>query len=209
MHRINENIYLGDVTGASNKFMLKRNNITHILTVAQGIYPKFRGQFNYKLINILDSPSANLKKFWPECISFIKQAIQSGGNILVHCFAGVSRSASTVIAYLMQEEGLTYQQAFKHCKACRPFINPNPGFKRQLITFSKELGVRVGIQSKNQASQSRKEEGVFTRVEDPKLSPIQNATPNVTSLPSSAYVTSKRPQLPNASELVPTRVHGI
>jgi len=34
MHRINENIYLGDVTGASNKFMLKRNNITHILTVA-------------------------------------------------------------------------------------------------------------------------------------------------------------------------------
>lgn len=108
MHRINENIFLGDVTGASNKFMLKRNGITHILTVAQGIYPKFRGQFNYKLINILDSPSANLKKFWPECISFIKQAIASGGNILVHCFAGVSRSASTVIAYLMQEEGMTY-----------------------------------------------------------------------------------------------------
>jgi len=64
MNKILENLWLGDVTGASNKFQLKRNNIGHILTVAAGIYPKFRGQFNYKLVNVLDHPGQNLKNYF-------------------------------------------------------------------------------------------------------------------------------------------------
>jgi hypothetical protein len=62
MSKIMDGLWLGDMQGAYNKFMLKRNGVTHILTVAQGIMPKFTSQFNYKLINILDSPSANLQK---------------------------------------------------------------------------------------------------------------------------------------------------
>ena len=101
MHKIAEGIWLGDMAGAYNKFMLKKHGITHILTVAQGIAPKFPALFNYKLINVLDSPSANLKQHFQICIRFIKEAIEQGGQVLVHCFAGVSRSATVVIAYLM------------------------------------------------------------------------------------------------------------
>jgi protein-tyrosine phosphatase len=62
MHKIVDGVWLGDMAGAYNKFMLKKNGITHILTVAQGIEPKFPALFNYKLINVIDSPTANLKQ---------------------------------------------------------------------------------------------------------------------------------------------------
>lgn len=118
------------MVGAYNKFLLKRNNISHILTVAMGIMPKFPTQYNYKLVNILDCPSANLKVHFQPCIKYIKDAIAAGGTVYVHCFAGVSRSATIVIAYLMQEIGMTLADAMKHVKKQRYFINPNDGFKR-------------------------------------------------------------------------------
>jgi hypothetical protein len=34
MNKIMEGLWLGDMVGAGNKFLLKKNGITHILTVA-------------------------------------------------------------------------------------------------------------------------------------------------------------------------------
>ena len=104
--------------------------MTHILTVASGITPKFPTNFTYKVVYILDSPSANLKAHFNSCIKFIKQALDQGGTVLVHCFAGVSRSATIVIAFLMQEYGMTLNEAIQHTRKCRYFINPNDGFRR-------------------------------------------------------------------------------
>ena len=51
-------------------------------------------------------------------------------NVLVHCFAGVSRSASTVIAYLMKKLNWDLRKAYNYTRDCRNIINPNPGFYR-------------------------------------------------------------------------------
>ena len=56
--------------------------------------------------------------------------------ILVHCAAGVSRSSSFVIAYLMRDEKLPYHKAFDKVKAARKWANPNSGFRRQLIQYN-------------------------------------------------------------------------
>jgi predicted protein tyrosine phosphatase len=61
---------------------------------------------------------------------------------LVHCFAGVSRSATIVIAYLMVEYGMTLNDALIHVRKQRYFINPNDGFRRQLQTFQRELNLK-------------------------------------------------------------------
>ena len=55
----------------------------------------------YKVIGILDMPYVNIMKYFPSAIQFIKDAIKSGGTVFVHCFAGISRSSSCIIAYLM------------------------------------------------------------------------------------------------------------
>lgn len=64
------------------------------------------------------------------------------GGVLVHCYAGVSRSASCVIAYLMQERGMKFQEAFAFASKKRPVIFPNMGFQRQLREYEQLLLIK-------------------------------------------------------------------
>lgn len=53
---------------------------------------------------------------------------------------GVSRSATVVIAYLMQHRSMSLVEAYAHVKERRPMINPNAGFWKQLdILFEQRL----------------------------------------------------------------------
>ena len=69
--------------------------------------PFFPKDFKYKVISVTDTSQASLLRHFPAAISFIKEGMAKGG-VLVHCYAGVSRSASCVIAYLMHEKGMQF-----------------------------------------------------------------------------------------------------
>jgi hypothetical protein len=76
MNKILDNLWLGDMSAAYNKVLLKKYSMTHILTVANGIPPKFPSNFAYKVVTIHDSPTANLKAHFNSCIKFIKSAME-------------------------------------------------------------------------------------------------------------------------------------
>mmetsp|Transcript_2080 Transcript_2080/g.4793 ORF Transcript_2080/g.4793 Transcript_2080/m.4793 type:complete len:183 (-) Transcript_2080:34-582(-) len=133
--KIVEGLYLGSVGAAYNLSVLKSLNITHILTVCDCLPPKFPDQFNYKVVLAVDDPSERLCKHFRDCIEFIHQSIMSGGIVLVHCFAGVSRSATIVLAYLMRYNAMPLQKAMMLVRSKRSWINPNPGFMAQLRRF--------------------------------------------------------------------------
>ena len=61
LNEIIDGLFLGDHIAADNKYILTRNGITHILSVGQGLYPKFPEKFTYKWIREMDSTTANLK----------------------------------------------------------------------------------------------------------------------------------------------------
>lgn len=71
---------------------------------------------NHKVINIDDQPTENIKKYFIEMIDFIDDNLKKNINVLVHCFAGVSRSASAVIAYLMKVNQMDFKSAYNFCK---------------------------------------------------------------------------------------------
>ena len=50
-----------------------------------------------------DNIHYNISQHFEETAEFIEEARRKGTGILVHCAAGASRSASIVIAYLMQK----------------------------------------------------------------------------------------------------------
>jgi protein-tyrosine phosphatase len=57
------------------------------------------------------------------------------GGVLVHCWAGVSRSVSCICAYLMESEGYTFHEALNYVRINRPVANPNEGFRQQLELY--------------------------------------------------------------------------
>ena len=111
MDKIIDRLYLGNLKGASDLNALKAVGITHVLQVASGMKPYFPKDLKYKVISVMDTSSVSLIRHFPAAISFIKEGMAAGG-VMVHCYAGVSRSASCVIAYLMQEKNMQFQEAF-------------------------------------------------------------------------------------------------
>jgi protein-tyrosine phosphatase len=65
----------------------------------------------------------------------IHAIIQDGGNVLVHCVAGVSRSAAICLAYLTKYHFRSLRSAYHLMCEKRPMVRPNLGFWRQLIHF--------------------------------------------------------------------------
>lgn len=66
---------------------------------------------------------------------FIDHCIASNKNVLVHCMAGVSRSVSLVIYYIMKKYHVNYQEAYDLVKTRRHIANPNDSFKLQLERY--------------------------------------------------------------------------
>ena len=69
---------------------------------------------------------------------------QSNGKVLVHCQAGVSRSATICLAYLMYHKELGLEQAYDFLKARRSVIAPNLNFMQQLLQFEGDLNRKRG-----------------------------------------------------------------
>ncbi|CAB1328080.1 unnamed protein product [Coregonus sp. 'balchen'] len=109
--------------------------VSHVLNVAYGVKNSFPDLFSYKTVTILDIPETDITSYLQECSQFIDQAKTESGVVLVHCNAGVSRAASVLIGYLMDREGLGFDEAFALVKEARPSIRPNPGFHEQLKNY--------------------------------------------------------------------------
>nr|XP_016476353.1 PREDICTED: dual specificity protein phosphatase 12-like isoform X2 [Nicotiana tabacum] len=88
-----------------------------------------------------DMENENLLDSLDACLDFIEQS-RKEGSVLVHCFAGVSRSAAIIAAYLMKTEQLSQEDAIESLRQSCEFVCPNDGFLDQLKMFE-EMGFKV------------------------------------------------------------------
>jgi protein-tyrosine phosphatase len=101
--------------------------------------------YHMKYNHIFDHPKQDLLAIIPDCVDFINQATRQNQNILINCFAGVSRSSSIVLAYLMYLDVVVYKRpanlnnSLNWLKSRRSIVNPNYGFLDQLITYQNYL----------------------------------------------------------------------
>ncbi|CAL8365305.1 unnamed protein product [Lota lota] len=130
-----EHVYLGSEWNASNLEELQNSGVQYILNVTREIDNFFPGLFEYHNIRVYDEEATDLLAYWNETYKFISRAKKAGAKCLVHCKMGVSRSASTVIAYAMKEYGWDLERAFRYVKELRAVTKPNPSFMKQLEEY--------------------------------------------------------------------------
>lgn len=82
-----------------------------------------------------DTPDQNLSQYFSVCNDFIHAARLREGNVLIHCLAGMSRSVTVAVAYIMTATHLNWKEALKVVRAGRAVANPNTGFQNQLQDF--------------------------------------------------------------------------
>lgn len=68
----------------------------------------------------------------------LAKVTHENGRVLVHCVAGVSRSATLCLAYFIKYGGMSLREAFAYVVKRRPCIRPNNTFFKQLIDFEIE-----------------------------------------------------------------------
>ena len=108
---------------------LKKHKIHHILSLGVEPSVKFEG-IGYNFFDLMDLPETNISETVKLCWQIIDE--HKKNNILIHCNAGVSRSATIVISYLMKRENISYDEAYEKVKTVRNCIRPNEGFVKQL-----------------------------------------------------------------------------
>jgi hypothetical protein len=108
------------------------------LTIAEELTPHKHPDFKTMHIYIEDSAVVNIRQYFEQTHEFISKA-----PTLVHCYAGISRSASIAISYVMKTKKTDLYNAMAQCKSVRQRINPNPGFMEQLAKYEKELNIEV------------------------------------------------------------------
>ncbi|XP_054607978.1 dual specificity protein phosphatase 22-B isoform X1 [Nothobranchius furzeri] len=156
--KILPDLYLGNLKDARDRELLARHNITHILSIHDTASPVLE-EMTYLCIPAADHSKQNLIQFFKESIEFIHESRLKGEGCLVHCkrvsllqraaceeesltvgvcvlsVAGVSRSVTLVVAYIMTVTGRGWVQALGAVRAARPCAGPNLGFLRQLEEF--------------------------------------------------------------------------
>ncbi|KAM9811062.1 dual specificity protein phosphatase 18-like [Neosynchiropus ocellatus] len=139
LSRITDYLFLSNARAASDVALLARNNITCVISVTERATAPPPG-LEFLHVPVSDSPSAPLGDHFDLLSEKIRRTAELGGRALVHCNAGVSRSASVCMAYLVRHERASLREAHEWVKRSRPVARPNAGFWEQLIRY--EQGIR-------------------------------------------------------------------
>lgn len=83
---------------------------------------------------------------WSPCPPPSDKAKLSSCQVIVHCLAGISRSATIAIAYIMKTMGMSSDDAYRFVKDRRPSISPNFNFLGQLLEYERSLKLLAALQ---------------------------------------------------------------
>ena len=95
------NIYIGNYSTSTNLALLNGIGITHIISVLPTFNPPFNNNFKYLHIKAYDDECQDMIQYFNNSNEFIKNCLNEGGKILIHCMVGRSRSVTIFIAFLI------------------------------------------------------------------------------------------------------------
>ncbi|NXP16875.1 DUS16 phosphatase, partial [Scytalopus superciliaris] len=143
--RILPHLYLGCQRDVLNKELMQQNDIGYVLNASNTCpKPDFIPESHFLRVPVNDSFCEKILPWLDKSVDFIEKAKASNGRVLVHCLAGISRSATIAIAYIMKRMDMSLDEAYRFVKEKRPTISPNFNFLGQLLDFEKRIKNQSG-----------------------------------------------------------------
>ena len=119
-------LYIG---GRSALNSYKKYNIDHLITLFK--FDTYIKDIKHEIFDIVDLDREefveDLNKNLDQITSSIHNSLINGKNVCVHCKAGISRSSTVILEYLIKYQNMG-SEALEYLKKFRPIVCPNPGF---------------------------------------------------------------------------------
>ena len=169
-------LYLGGINHALNARLLHALGITHVVSVGEsGLrQPQSAEQGSTSLLaahragqihvldldNVMDDGIDSLRSAMHDAVEYIEAARLAGGRVLVHCRAGVSRSSTTVLAYVMAHLDVNLIEAYLFVRSRRLNILIQP----HLLFFWELRGWEATLARLKDAQAEGKPSGLAIRI---------------------------------------------
>eukprot|EP01086_Lenisia_limosa_P004746 TRINITY_DN20446_c0_g1_i1.p1 TRINITY_DN20446_c0_g1~~TRINITY_DN20446_c0_g1_i1.p1 ORF type:complete len:236 (-),score=28.61 TRINITY_DN20446_c0_g1_i1:326-1033(-) len=123
---------LSDPSGA----FFTQNSIKDVVSICETIPDPSLG-LNVLHIDEPDNAAGNIRQHFRRALLFINSARTQGRPVFIHCAAGLSRSSTVSVAYLMAHLGHSLEEALSFVGKRRENASPNIGFFAQLESFQR------------------------------------------------------------------------
>lgn len=144
MDEIEKNLYLGDLGSLKECKSFGIDIIVTTLHFKPTLPTNIDTEIQHIYFPALDEDDFEISKYFNEFICIIET--NANKKILVHCYSGMSRSATLIASYFVYKfvmkkklKKSSVENVIKYIKKKRQCVSPNVGFINQLETFRKCL----------------------------------------------------------------------
>jgi hypothetical protein len=139
-------LWLGNLEASQDRNFLKNHNITVIINCTKDLpFLPLSGVYLYRVPVDDNLQPAEIKSMtgWLErIIPILRYHLAHGRHILVHCYAGMQRSAIVVLCYLFQYGDNRHRElhgnslaCYKHMRQRRPIVfQPSMNFRNSFMS---------------------------------------------------------------------------
>lgn len=131
-------LWVGSEQDARNVEWLRAANVQSVLTIARECNISLPVPVRAHLqLDTLDVANDEFVDHIERAVAFLVAAHAVNDVTFVHCHAGISRSPTVVVAYLIVHEGWALEQALAYLQSIRPCVSPNFGWMCVLDDIAK------------------------------------------------------------------------
>jgi protein-tyrosine phosphatase len=138
-HEIVPGVWLGNKKASENEKWLKEKNIHVVFNATKDLPFSASISSQYRIPvddNLQPEEIRNMTHWSHETVYKLLKEHNRGRNILIHCYAGMQRSAAIMAMYLIATKGIPWQHAVSYIQGIRPIaFRPSANFKDSMIEF--------------------------------------------------------------------------
>ncbi len=125
MSEVLKGLWITDYAILKSKEFMDYVQPTHILNCAEELSPSYIVPVKTYKIPLIDDEDILALSQICDGVEFLKSCVKEGSIVVVHCKAGISRSATVILAYLITQRGMSFEAVYALLQKARPIIRPN------------------------------------------------------------------------------------